>query len=257
MEMYSNSRSTMYKVLRIIVLMVGAFLFHGCEKTQLAENKSGIDGVIVVGGASYEVPNGVKVTLTNQADNSIHHIAVSDYNGKFIFRDIDAGSYIVDAVKQGYRWGLMIDDGVMNPYDRVIELTENTIKNLRIQLWGDDYGTSDAFDLDITDMKGEPLTKIVIPKDATTVSFRLFNGTQKVHGWEIWYNLVSVGAERVFTSFNISDGILEPGDNVVLVGYINSNIFDADINHISGTVSFVDLGSGSRAIKDIEVCFTN
>lgn len=253
MEMYSNSRSTMYKVLGVIIILVGTFMLYGCEKSQVHESQCGIDGVITVGGASYEVPNGVKVTLTNQTDNSIHHIAVSDYNGKFVFRDIDAGSYIVDAEKDGYRWGLMIDDGVMNPYDRVIELTDNNIKKLQIKLWGEDYGTSDAFDLDITDLNGKPLTKIVIPAGATTVSFRLFNGTQRAHGWEIWYNLVSVGAERVFTSFNMSDGVLESGDNVVLVGYVNPKIFDTDIYHISGTVSFVDLGSGSRAIKDIEV----
>lgn len=225
-----------------------------CNRQSPEMYNCGVDGIVTIGGSSYEHPNGIMVSITNESDRTVKHTAVTDKNGKFSFRDLESGSYIIDAVKEGYRWGLMIDDGIMNPYDRLIELTNNKIKNLQIQLWGADYGTTDVFDLDLTDLDGRPLTKIVIPNGATTISFRLFNGTQTSHGWELWYNLVSIGAERVFLSFNVSDGVLDSGDNVVLIGFINPNIFNIGYDKISGFVSIVDYYSGKSPIKNIDVC---
>lgn len=242
-------------LLKLIIFSV-TIIFSNCsEKDTDFINHCGINGSINVGTSQWSYPNGFIVTLEDVNNESVKHSAVSDAYGLFSFRDIDAGTYYVNAVKEGYRWVWMVDDGKVNHRDHVIELTGNQIKELEILF--DNSAHQDG--LDITDLNGNHLTRIEVSKNMTTVSFRLFNGTQTSHNWKIDYERCYVATfsefEYVFTSFNIAGGTLASGDNVVLVGELNPRIFNPQFINIQGELYLNDYSSIGYLFNSIKVCF--
>jgi hypothetical protein len=238
----------------LFVILLCLFGFNGCNKEQpVVVDKCGIDGIVDVGTTAFSYPNGIKVSLVSVSDPSVKHVAVTDANGAFQFRDIESGSYSVNAEKEGYRWVWMVDDGVVNYRDRIIELSGNQTKDLKILM----NGEVDA--LDIIDLNGNPITKIGIPRNATTISIRLYNGTQSSHQWEFDYERCYVATtfelEYVFSSFNVREGILAPGDNIVLVGTINPNIFSPQFQFIQGVVYLSDYGNVGNMFNSYELYF--
>lgn len=249
--MMFNNRKSLLGFLLCVILF-----FAGCSKEEEVLYKHcGITGTIDVESSPWNHPNGFRVTLENVSDPSIKHVAVSDVYGGFRFKDIEAGTYTIDAEKEGYRWVWMVDDGEVNYRDHLVELDGDQIKN--ISIYFDNSAHQDA--LEITDVNGSPMTKIMIPRNATTVSFRLFNGTQASHTWELEYDRCYVATtfefEYVFTSFNITGGTLASGDNVVLVGQVNPRIFDPQFTNIQGVVYLSDYSSLGDMFNSFEVCF--
>ena len=195
-----------------------------------------IDGTVqTLGGASY--PNGIKITLQKVGDNTVTYIASTDLNGKFKFEDVEYGTYIIDAEKDGMEWVWMVVDGEPRPQSHddahLLALYDEQIKQVEILL----KGRYESHSLEITDIQGSPLNELVIPKGAGTVSFRLYNGSQHSHMWDMIYDGCFVlggshdtDVEYVFNSFNHTEGVLEPGENIVLVGSVNPAIFDPDMS---------------------------
>lgn len=255
MEMFKHILFMMSNRCRFLYVILFCVLFYGCDKEQPVVDKCGIDGIIDVGTSNWSHPNGIKVSLENVSDYSMKHTAVTDVNGNFTFRDIEAGTYTVNAEKEGYRWVWMVDDGVVNHRDRIIELSDNKIKDLKILM----NGEIDA--LDITDMNGSPISRIGIPRNATTISIRLFNGSQSSHRWELDYDRCFVSTpfelEYVFSSFNVREGVLAPGDNIVLVGTINPNIFSPQFQFIQGVVYLSDYGNIESMFNSYELYFVD
>lgn len=231
-------------------------LFIGCSREEEVQyNHCGINGTIDVGSSPWSHPNGFSVTLESVSDHSIKHTAVSDAKGRFGFQDIEAGIYTINAEKEGYRWIWMIDNGDVNYRDHLVELDEDQIKD--ISIYFDNSAHQDA--LEITDINGSPMTRIIIPRNATTISFRLFNATQTSHTWELEYDKCYVATtfefEYVFNSFNTTGGILASGDNVVLIGQVNPRIFDSQFSNIQGVVYLSDYSSLGNMFNSFEVCF--
>lgn len=255
MEMFKRILSMMceMKTLKVFFAFASVLLL-GCTKSgeDIAKH-CGINGMIDVGTSYLSQPNGFKVTIEDVYDNSVKHISISDADGKFVFRDIEAGTYSINAEKDGYRWVWMVDDGVVNHRDRIIELNDNKTKDLKILM----DGKVDA--LDITDLNGNPINRIGIPRNASTISIRLFNGTQISHSWELDYDKCFVSTsfelEYVFSSFNVREGILAPGDNIVLVGTINPNIFSPQFQFIQGVVYLSDYGNVQNMFNSYELYF--
>ena len=258
MEMSGRLRLMMYKRKKLLLsfLVCVILISAGCSKEEeIQYNHCGINGTIDVGTSPWSHPNGFSVTLENVSDPSIKHVAVSDASGRFGFQDIEAGTYTINAEKEGYRWVWMVDDGEVNYRDHLVELDGDQIKN--ISIYFDNSAHQDA--LEITDVNGSPMTKIMIPRNATTVSFRLFNGTQTCHMWELEYDRCYVATtfelEYVFTSFNVTSGTLASGDNIVLVGQVNPRIFDPQFTNIQGVVYLSDYSSLGDMFNSFEVCF--
>lgn len=135
-----------------------------------------------------------------------------------------------------------------------ITLAENEIKDIQIHM--SPTQISELGQLEFTDINGKPLNKITVPCNATTISMRLFNGTQSKKYWQLKYEYC-FGSIRflqvnVFSSFSISEGMLEAGDNVVLVGYINPEIFSSEFNYLSRQISLYD-GSLSTRYYDVSI----
>lgn len=242
------------------ILLLCLMWFCGChDESQSIANKCRIDGVVTINSNFYTGANGIKITLEGTSDNTIKHTVITDKNGKFNFRDIEAGSYFIDAQKEGYRWIWMNDDGFINHQNHLIQLSHNTVKSIEILMFSSDYGQEEVFDLDITDLEGKKINRIGISQGASTISFRVFNGTQKTHNWSLQYNLCYVTTgwefEYVFNSFNYTSGTLKSGDNVVLVGYINPKIFSSQYYSIDGVLYFSDYGSGTNISKELKVYF--
>ena len=230
-EMFKHILSTMYNKMNKKVVLWAALcsmlILFGCNKEEPTSEKSAINGII-----DNSHPYGVKVTLQNESDPSIKYVAVSDANGSFEFRDIEPGIYSVDAVKDGFRWAWMVDDGVINHKNRLIELSGGKTKELKILMGGGP--TFLNFQLELTDIYGNQIGEsIPVPKYATTVSFKLYNRTDRSHQWNVnnidrclVFDDLGIYYEYTFSSFNPTSGTLAPGDNVVLVGTINQAIFD-------------------------------
>lgn len=201
--------------------------FCRCSREQPTPVGCGINGIV----ETYDNnPNNFKIIIEDASDASIQYVAISGKNGEFSFRDIDSGTYSIEAEKDGYRWIWMNDDGEINHSNRIINLMDGQIKNLKI-LMGTN-SSSGTFDLELTDIFGNPITNSVhIPKYSTTVSFRLINKSGQSHSWGIDDRYCIVYGDRgayeyIFSYFNQKSGTLNPGDNVLIVGTINQEIFN-------------------------------
>ncbi len=227
MVQFNHLFTMMYKRVYIFIILLLGLLLLSCNKEEV-EEKCTIIGSIIGSGIH---PNGVKVVFENISDPSLKYIAISDVNGAFEFLDVVAGTYSVDALKEDLKWGWMTGGQVINQYDRLISLQEGQTKELIIYMMGSSYSSS--FHLDLTDINGSPVgNSVSIPKYATTVAFRLYNGTNSNHSWEVSNtdrcfvsDDIGYEMEYIFESFSQTSGTLKPGDSVVLVGTINQKIF--------------------------------
>ena len=207
------------------IILTFVLLLLGCSKEAPKVTGCSINGTI-----DHKNPNGVVITLQNVSDPSVKHIAVSDMKGGFEFQDIMEGTYAIDAAKDGYKCIWMVDDGVVNHRNRLVELKGGKSKELAIYMSGGSSITD--FQLDLTDISGNPIgNSVSISKTITTISFRLFNGTGNNQAWSVGYTdqcFVADGCdlEYVFSSFSPTSGILKSGDNVVVIGTINNKIFN-------------------------------
>lgn len=265
MERFYRLFTMMYKKLQILGIIIYALLLLlSCDKEVIVERNATLHGSIE--NIHHETHNyGFKITLENISDPSLKYVAISDRNGAFVFNDIIAGAYSIDAVKDGYgiKWVWMIDDGEVNHRDRLVELKAGQIKELTITM-SEYYNSSNSqFKLDLTDVSGAPIeNSVFIPKYSTTVAFRLYNGTDKEQIWSVDFTdscFVSgflnyqYYFERIFSSFSQTSGRLKPGDTVVLVGTINQEIFKIiDNRNWLSKICFVSIdndGIGSRDVS--------
>ena len=247
MEMWFRLHTMMSIRIKTLCILCACVLLQACkESNQPSINNSGIDGTIDVGDVWTEHPNGFMITLTNSIDESVIHKAVSDMNGSFQFRNLEPGVYSIDAYKEGYEWGWLIDDGkLVGSRIKEITLSKDQVKNVTIYMSSDYYTDKSA--LDITDLNNNPLSQILIPQNATTISFKLYNGTQSKYSWELTseycFGTIDFEVIPVFTSFSISQGYLSPGDNVVIVGFVNPEIFSYKFSWASHELYLSDSGS--------------
>lgn len=248
-------RVALYGVLLCFVLLLSCCI----KEKPVAMSQCSVHGSINVSR-----PNGVKVTLENVADHSLKYISVSDANGNFEIHDIEAGTYSVNAEKEDFRWVWMVDDGVVNHRDRLIVLSEGQAKELSILM---NSGINLDFNMELTDVYGNLIgDEIYVPRYSTTVSFRIYNGTDQAQEWQVYntdrcivFDDTEMYSEYTFSSFHPTSGVLVPGDNVLLVGTINQEIFE--IRHSVQWPYFNELefwSDGSkRVLLDIEFSSKN
>lgn len=239
MEMLYRSH-TMMSIERFAlhITMLIVFAFTGCTETTSDISLCSIEGKVNVSSNSWSKPNGFKITLRSITDNSIQYIAVTGDDGGFQFRDIVAGTYSLNAEKEGYRWIWMTVDGNVNYRNKEIKVQDGEIKNIEILMENSSNPVSD-YKLILSDIQGNPIEKSIhVPKYATTVSFKLYNATDMAHTWDVSYTdkcFVSddrgIDYEYIFSSFTPTSGTLNPGDNVVLIGTINPKIWTIYSNY--------------------------
>lgn len=241
--------------------MIILLLLLGCGENDDFAGKASIDGTVqTMGGSSY--PNGIKIRLNKIDDTAVEYIAVTDLNGKFQFSNIEYGTYNIDFEKDGMEWMCMEVDGQACSYywegeEHLINLFDTQTKQVKILLRGGYVNNS----LVVIDVHGSPINEIVIPKNAGTVSFRVYNGSQHSHYWSLSYDLCSVigynpfAVENVFSSFNNTEGELAPGENVTLVGVVNPAIFGENMGAtVQGSIDLYDYGNmGGDYITEIGV----
>lgn len=252
--------SIKYQVLCLLALCL--LSFNGCKdkgKEEPDSRTAGIDGLIDVPEIYTTHPNGFLITLESMSDDGERHSAVSDSNGKFSFRNLAAGKYTIDVEKEGYKRAWMVDeDKIVSTGVKTIELSNNKIKNLKIRM--EDIYYDDIGALDITDLSGNPIGVIGISNMATMVSFRLYNGTQSSHTWSVddryCFGTIDFAPVQVFSSFNMTQGRLEPGDNVLVIGYVNPEIFSPKFSMANGDLYISDSGSISSR-KSIYIYLAN
>lgn len=228
MEIFNRSSTMMYynKIL-LLVAMGGMLAFLGCTEKEPVVEKS-----VVYGTIKHDYPYGIKVVLEGVTDSSLKYVAISDDNGFFEIRDIVPGIYSIDAIKEGYGWIWMVDDGVVNHTDRLIELKGGQTKDLTIYLGG-----GGSKELELTDINGNPINdRVYIPKYTSTVSFRLFNGTDRSRSFSVshadycsiycTYEPYTYGGMDIFTSIGPLSGTVNPGESTVIVGIIDQDFYD-------------------------------
>lgn len=227
MEMFKRLSTTMYKILNSLVALGCILTFLSCNNTDITVTCT-IKGKIISNGIQ---PNGIKITFENVSDPSLKYIVVSDASGIFEILEMEPGTYYVDAIKEGLEFGWVKDEESTILRDRLIDLRNDLSKNLTIYVKGNPYNSN--FDLELTDLNGTPIgNSIHIPKFSTTVSFRLYNGTNESRYWTVSdpdkcfvSDDIGYKYEYIFNSFSQTEGTLKPGDAIVLVGIINQKIF--------------------------------
>lgn len=222
--MFDHLFTMIYRKVFILSIVICSLLLLGCTKDDEVVEKYVVKGSVISISAE---TNGVKVSFENINDPSLKYVAITNNHGYFEFQDIVAGTYNVDANKDGLSWGWYKDGNITNQRDQLINIDKN--KDLIIYLRS---SNSYHFDLDLTDKDGKTIgNSISIPKYATTVAFRLYNGTTSSRSWSVYYNYcfvsdaIGYNLEYVFSSFSQTSGTLKPGDVIVLVGTINQKIF--------------------------------
>lgn len=238
----------------ILLLLVSCLI--GCDKKSdsISSANSGINGYVQTGSLWHS--NGVKITLESVSDKSIKHVAVSNENGNFLFRNLESDTYRISAEKEGYEMDyILLEKSILGRnMPKEIALAENETREITIYM--SPTQISELGQLEFTDMNGKPLNKITIPHNATTISMRLFNGTQSRKSWQLEYEYcfgtIRFLQVNVFSSFSISEGVLEAGDNVVLIGYVNPEIFSSEFEYLSRQVSLYD-GSLSTRYYDVSI----
>jgi len=242
--MYNRLLSIMSSKNILAMILFSFMVASGCTKDDenSLQTKCSINGVIdAYGGGSNIHLGGFKIRLESTSNSSTQHIAISDETGAFLFQDIEVGTYTISVIKEGYEWVYMSVDGNPNQQNRTIEIYDGETKNIRILMRGHLPTTSD-FPLELTDIYGNPIgNSIHVPKYATNVAFRLYNGTGYSHSWSVsnTENLFvsddnGYYSERIFDSFSQTSGTLNPGESTIIVGTINQNIF----NLVSNTPHF-------------------
>ncbi len=241
---------TFYKGLIIPLLLI----FSACDKEDPRIECS------IYGAISSTSNNGVTVTLESTSDSSDKLFAVSDEKGKFEFHHVPEGRYSVSATKEDCQWVLMSYEGVPNHRDRFIDVEGSQDKTLTISLSDIIHGGL-SFKLELTDYFGSPIgTSISIDSTMTSVSFRLYNGTNDIHSWDLrgtddCFVEISdpveyqMSTEKIFTSVSPLSGKISPGEKVYIIAAINPEIFknpDHTIIRYS-QIDFYD-GFASRSI---------
>lgn len=257
MEMFARLRIMMFNHLhQFILLPLVSFCLLGCEDKSDIDNSAncGIEGVVKTSSNMWPT-NGVKITIESISDQSVEYVAITDKDGKFSFTNIDSDTYRISAEKDGYDMDyILLGNGIIGRNSpKEIKVAKGELREITICMSTSQITTYGQFEL--TDLNGNPLSKITIPRGATTISMRLFNGTQSKGYWELDYDYcfgtIDFYPVYVFTSFNVSEGYLETGDNVVIVGYVNQDIFSSDFEY--NILSQIYLYGGGISRREISV----
>lgn len=256
--LYSMTSFNRFRVL--VPTLLYCILLFSCGSEEPSS-----DGCAIYGSVSCSSPKGVKVSLKNVSNSSLKYVAITDDNGNFEIQNISPGTYSVDAIKDDYRWLWMKFDGKVNHENRLIDIKSATVKELNISLLKSSDSNSQK-QLELKDMDGNTITgSIFIPKNASTIVLRVYNGTNTTQAWNILFtDICSISfsenykhfVEPVFDSFSPTSGTLNPGESAILFGIINANIFnhsDYDFDYSITQILF-DSGRTSRDIfLDIEL----
>ena len=260
MEKLNHLYTIMYRETWSIILIVIFVGLSSCksDNNNHVETNAQVVGIVECMNQTWSQPNGVKVVLSNQSDNSIEHIAVTGSDGHFQFDDIEAGVYSIEAIKEGYEWIWMVDDDVVNHTNNIIQIVGGKTKEIKILLNRSSYESIMTFNLKITDMNGNPIESIHVPKYTTTVAFMLYNDTDMSHVWSLGsidHCFVSDDRgfylEYLFDNITPTSGTLEPGNNVVVIGTINQNIWNIYTNkpyYVSSSIGIYN-GIASKSIN--------
>lgn len=233
-------------------LLIPLLLFQGCSHKQEPVHLAncGINGLVEVSSLGH--PNGVQVTLESTSDESVKHVAITNTEGYFYFRDLEPDTYLISAEKEGYEMDYIRLEkstlGSNNPPK--ITLVENETREITIHM--STKHINEYEQLSVTDMSGNPLKRITISHGATTIYLRLFNGTSTKQDWKLRYEdcfgTIRFLPVYYFSSFNITEGKLAPGDNVVLVGYVNPEIYSSEFEIVYG-LNVINIDAGITRIS--------
>ncbi len=213
------------------------FFYAGCKKQETKGNCKVI-GFIETQGI-YSKESAIKVTLLCDSVGT-QNVAITDTSGKFEFVDLMAGKYKFKVEKENYHLYMYKDDDDIYPPMKVnqdwnpIELQDGMVKKLEITMKSD-YDLFESF-IYLTDVYGNRINESIhIPKNSTMLAFKLYNETEQSQYFSVDYDCCVVGIhcaeeyhdylENYFDSIIPDSGILEPGENVMIVCYINQNIY--------------------------------
>lgn len=228
----------MKKTYILLILILLSALYIGCKKKESTGNCK-IEGYIDAQGI-YNKESAVKVTFVGDS-TGIKNVAITDTTGKFEFIDLMAGKYNFKVEKENYHIYMYKDDDDIYPPMKVnkdwntVELKEGMVKRMEITMKSD-YEVFDSF-LYLTDMYGNRINETIhIPKNSTTLALKLYNETEQSAHFSVNYDNCAVAIhcseeyhdylENYFDSIIPSSGVVEPGENVMIVCYINQNIYN-------------------------------
>lgn len=253
MVMYNRLCFMIYKKLLLILAVVSLLCITGCGSEEPVDESCQVRGYIDGNGGDIA---GTKVTMQNVKDISLKYVAVADGAGMFEIKNMASGTYVVSASKGDSQLS-SVEDGSGTVRNNQVTLRSGETTTLFIYMTKP--GITTNFDLTLTDMNGNPVNDDVnIYRSTTTVGFRLTNNTNNRCLWDISNvghcfvtDLYGMKYEPVFSSFGPTEGTLQSGDAVLIMGIVNPEMFnmtDGYINDLYATITF-SLGISHKEIR--------
>lgn len=214
--------------------------------------------------------SGFKITLTHANGKEQVQVIVTGQDGVFCFTDVVPGNYIIEANKEGFDCDYIAINGTIK-YNKSseIQVVSNETTDVTFRMMpNSSYMNSE---LTITDAYGNPIgNSITISKYMPTISIKLLNETNKDISWSLQSQCYLQGARDtviggysgfvgydmyyIFSNISPTNGTLSPGENVLIVGTINENIYALDrFSSQQTTLSLFIQGNVTSKRKDIEL----
>ncbi len=237
-----------------------------CKKEEFEEPEEyGIVKGIVTSNIINE-RQGFKVSLTETNSKQPIQVIVTEEDGSFCFSNVAAGTYKVDVKNEKfYCIQVTVDNTIINSNyagEFEIQVEANQIVAVDIQM--QPYSSYINDGLKITDANGNTIeNRITIQKYTPIITMRLYNKTTEymqlnITRWQLCYlegardtvidghsGFTGLGTYQIFSDFSSSSETISPGENALITGTINQEIYTLD--YFRRDNSYLSIYANSRA----------
>ena len=209
---------------------------------------------------------GFKVSLIEANSLQTIQVIVTEENGSFSFSNVAAGTYKIDVQKEGFYY--------VDNLNNEIHVEANQIIEVNIQMRPNSSYLNG--ELKITDANGNTISnRITIQKYTPIIALRLYNETTQNISWSLNGNFCQLQGARdtivgnyhgftgydtypIFSDLSPHSGTIYPGENVLVIGTMNQNIYTLDYFSYKYTTLSLSLSTSRHSYKiELDLPFVN
>lgn len=218
------------------LLCLLAIILASCSHEE-AVPESRINGCICPGAVhNSSGMKGFKVSLEDPAGVESSQVCITGDDGTFSFSNLKQNKYYINAQREGWEWDRLVCGEGKEDWDNLtynhnvtlghdINIQSGQVLKAKIFM----YKESVNNEFTITDISGKPISRIMVPNGATTIGFKIYNGTLEHKYWHVGSSMNDIIYsdlnEYVFEQIVPSEGTLAPGDAVLVSIIVNPEIY--------------------------------
>lgn len=230
-----------------LVFLFAAMLVCNIACTKEEEEETSMYGTVKgIVTSSIGGNQGFKVSLLESDNNKPIQVIVTEEDGSFSFNNVAVGNYTIAVQKEGfYCIQVIVNNTIVNSnyYDEYeIQVEGNQTIEIDIRMHPNSSYINDVFK--VTDANGNAIGNyITIQKYTPIIAMRIYNETSQDISWYIsrwnlcslegardtvvgdYHGFTGFGTYQIFSDFSPSSGTISPGENVLITGTINQEIY--------------------------------